>query len=61
MSLEISIYVTTFALIGASLLLGRKRHSSPTTAAAEVLPHPEIAELVRATLLFSRTVTMAHC
>jgi hypothetical protein len=60
MSLEIAIYVTTFAVISASLLLGRKSRRA-TTNAAESFQHPEIEKLVRPLLLFSTTAPMVHC
>ncbi len=60
MSLEIAIYVTTFAIISASLLLGRKG-SRATANAADPLQHPELEKLVRPMLLFSTTAPMAHC
>jgi hypothetical protein len=59
MRLEIAIYVTTFALVSTSLLLGRKRGRAPTNA-AEAL-HPELDKLVRHTLLFNTTAPVAHC
>jgi hypothetical protein len=60
MSFEIAIYVTAFAIISASTLLGRKRGRA-TRNAAEALQHPEIEKLVRPMLLFSTTAPMVHC
>ncbi len=60
MRFELAIYVTTFAIISTSILLGRKRGRAPTHA-AEALQHPEVDALVRPLLLFSTTATLAHC
>jgi hypothetical protein len=60
MRLEIAIYVTTFAIVSASLLLGRKG-SRASTNAAQALPPPELDALVRPMLLFRTTALMAHC
>ena len=58
MNLELAIYVTTFALIGASMLLKR----SPRSVAASERQHAEALDaLVRPMLLFTTTAPVAHC
>lgn len=60
MNLELAIYVTTFAIIGASILLSGKRN--PRSAAARERQHAEALDtLVRPMLLFTTTAPVAHC
>ena len=60
MSLETAIFVTTFAILGANLLLSGKQ-STRHTAARERTAYSEIDELVRPVLLFRITAPMAQC
>ncbi|HEX5750627.1 MAG TPA: hypothetical protein VFZ09_30650 [Archangium sp.] len=60
MNLELAIYVTTLALIGASYLLSGKRELRG--AAAQQRQHDaELDALVRPMLLFSMKAPVAHC
>lgn len=60
MNLELAIYVTAFALVGASMLLSSKW--SPRNAAAREREHAEALDaLVRPMLLFTTTASVAHC
>jgi hypothetical protein len=60
MNLELAIYVTTFAIIGASLLISGKR--GPRSGAARERKHAEALDaLVRPMLLFTTTAPVAHC
>jgi hypothetical protein len=60
MNLELAIYVTTFALISASLLISGKRGARG--AAARERQHAEALDaLVRPMLLFTTTASVAHC
>ncbi|HYO55518.1 hypothetical protein [Archangium sp.] len=60
MNFELAIYVTTFALIGASFLLSGKKESR-NTAAQKRRNDAELDALVRPVLLFSITAPVAHC
>lgn len=65
MSLETAIFVTTFALLGASLLLSSKRDTRRRTVArgrrGNAAELHELHELVRPALLFTTTARIAHC
>jgi hypothetical protein len=60
MSLETAIFVTTFALLGASLLLSGKRDLQ-NTAERERRDAAELDALFRPVLLFTTTTPVAHC
>jgi hypothetical protein len=61
MNLELAIYVTTFALISASLLMISGKRG-PRGAAAREREHAEALDaLVRPMLLFTTTAPVAHC
>jgi hypothetical protein len=60
MNLELAIYVTTLALIGASYLLSGKKDIR--IAAAQQREHDaELEALVRPMLLFTMKAPVAHC
>jgi hypothetical protein len=60
MNLELAIYVTVFAIIGASYLLsGKKELRSP--AVQEHKHEAELEALVRPMLLFTLKAPVAHC
>jgi hypothetical protein len=59
-NLELAIYVTTLAIIGASYLLSGKRE--PRSTAAQQREHDaELEALVRPMLLFTMKAPVAHC
>ncbi|MGZ3458748.1 MAG: hypothetical protein ACXU86_09600 [Archangium sp.] len=60
MRLETVILVTTFALLGASLLLSGKREPRSPAARARG-DAAELDALVRPALLFTTTAPVAHC
>ena len=60
MTLETAIFVTTFALLGASLLLSGKRDLRNTAAQAR-RDDAELDALFRPVLLFTLTAPVAHC
>ena len=60
MRLETAILVTTFALMGASLLLSGKREPR-STMARQLRDAAELEALVRPALLFATTAQVAHC
>jgi hypothetical protein len=58
MSIETALFVTTFALISASLLLsGRKNPHAPQKHGKDA----ELDALFRPVLLFTTTAPVAHC
>lgn len=60
MNLELAIYVTTIALIGASYLLSGKKELR--NAAAQQRQHDaEFDVLMRPMLLFTMKAPVAHC
>jgi hypothetical protein len=60
MSIETALFVTTFALISASLLLsGRKNSLAP--ANPKHGKDTELDALFRPVLLFTTTAPVAHC
>ncbi|WP_375765883.1 hypothetical protein NR798_29825 [Archangium gephyra] len=60
MNLELAIYFTTFAIIGASYLLSGKKEQR--AAAAQQLKYDaELESLVRPMLLFAMKAPVAHC
>jgi hypothetical protein len=63
MRLETAIFVTTFAFLGARLLLsGRKGlRNVVKQERGNAAGLDELAELFRPTLLFTTTKTVAHC
>ena len=60
MKLELAIYVTTFALIGASYLLSGKKDLR-SAAAQELERTAELDALMRPMLLFTLKAPVAHC
>lgn len=60
MNLELAIYVTTFAIIGASYLLSGKKEQR-ATAAQQLEYDAELEVLVRPMLLFAMKAPVAHC
>ncbi|HYO67246.1 MAG TPA: hypothetical protein VEU33_14315 [Archangium sp.] len=60
MNLEVAIYVTTLALIGASYLLSGKRELR-STAAQQRQHDAELEALVRPVLFFTMKASVAHC
>jgi hypothetical protein len=63
MRLETAIFVTTFAFLGARLLISSRKGlrnvvEQERGSAAELA---ELHELFRPTLLFTTTKTVAHC
>ncbi len=60
MNLELAIYFTTFAIIGASYLFSGKKELR--IAAAQQRQHDaELDALVRPVLLFTMKAPVAHC
>jgi hypothetical protein len=60
MNIELAIYVTTFALISAGLLLSGKKELR-NAVARERQDTAELEALMRPVLLFSVTAPVAHC
>jgi hypothetical protein len=63
MSFETAIFVTTFAFLGARLLLSGRRdlRNAAEQARRNAAARDELDELFRPVLLFTTTRTVAHC
>ncbi|WNG38141.1 hypothetical protein F0U60_33930 [Archangium minus] len=60
MRIELAIYVTTFALVSASILFSGRRELR-SNAVRERKNAAELDALLRPMLLFSATAPVAHC
>jgi len=61
MSLDTTIFVTSFVLIGVSLLLQGAANSDRESTSAELFRTPELERLMAPALLFTNRVRVAHC